>query len=68
MASLSSFLQMILPGTGEFPNTWGTVTNQNLQTVDQFLQVLRSKLDGGTATDVTYGSLVGGLSNLRPRT
>lgn len=67
MASLSSFLQMILPGTGEFPNTWGTVTNQNLQTIDQFLQVLRSKLDGGTATDVTYGSLVGGLSTLAAR-
>lgn len=67
MATLSSFLQMILPGTGEFPNTWGTVTNQNLQTIDQFLQVLRAHIDNGTATDVTYGSLVGSFSNLAAR-
>lgn len=67
MASLSSFLQLILPGTGEFPNTWGQVVNTDLTTIDQFLQVLRAKLDGGTATDVTYGSLVGSSASLAAR-
>jgi hypothetical protein len=67
MATLTQFLQMILPANGEYPGSWGTVLDNDLQAVDAFLSVLRSRLDGGTASDTTYGSLVGSAASLAAR-
>jgi len=70
MPTYTSFLDLALPGLGEFLNSWQEPVNQNFELIDDHLAALRKALVTGAPLDAApaeYALLVGSLYNLADR-
>ena len=67
MAGQTTYLQLSLPGLGEFNNSWHTPNNQNFETIDDFAEAIKLALVDGSTINATYAALTGDFANLAAR-